>query len=294
MYNLEGEESAESSDKRNFKNPKEPGLYILQLNSSIKNIGYSRIRISEKRHCTGNGIFDSWPTFLTYFYFHFLYFYLRSICTACNPARACMRVWQNILLTSSAIACPSHVNRPRPTVGRGSVDEQQPASVDFAKWSACTEVWDHVPNVFRSDWQKGRRIGDGSEGVASTGNTTTPYGPTRSIVTTLLEQERKEMENGVAREKKREGKKGMRQIAKRSHHATSVPFLSSLARFSFLSPLLLHLSIPIGYLAAYAPTNDARWSFSDVSLSDAIKRTTLSSRWLRENGIHDAWRAYDR
>jgi len=64
------------------------------------------------------------------------------------------------------------------------------------------------------------------------------------------------MENeSLVREK--EGKKeGMRQIAKRSHHATSpVPFLSSLAHFSLLPSKFYSSSTPISYLL---PTTECR------------------------------------
>lgn len=154
--------------------------------------------------------------------------------------------------------------------------QQQPAPVDFAKLSACTEVRGHVPNVFRSDWQRGKRIG-WERGVATTGNTTTPYGPARSIVTTLLERAEREREGKrwrTGRSREKEGKKeGVRQIAKRSHHATSIPFLSSFARFSFLPSRFSSSSTPIGYLL---PTTNVARSFSDVSRRNPTHDSVVS------------------
>lgn len=65
----------------------------------------------------------------------------------------------------------------------------------------------------------------------------------------------------------------MRQIAKRSHHATSVPFLSSLASFSFLPPRFSSSSLPIGYLP---PTTNVAQSFPDVSRRNQTHDSVIS------------------
>lgn len=89
-----------------------PCLYIYSY-SSIKNIGQSLFEYSKSvillgaKYSTVGHNFN----FLTFiFIFSFLLF---EICVA--QFYACTS--QNILLTSPTIACPSHVNRPRPMVG---------------------------------------------------------------------------------------------------------------------------------------------------------------------------------
>lgn len=210
-----------------------------------------------------------------YTYAHFLFFltFIWDGFAARNRAHACSKIfcwfrrpWR-VLVTWIA-------------QGRRS-DEGGSAS---GRATASTSRLCKVKRVHRSAGPRAERISiwlgkreetrAGSEGIATTGNTTTPCGPARSIVTTLLEQREERWRMGRLREK--EGRKGggMRQIAKRSHHAISVPFLSSLARFSFLLPFLgspLPRSVTCRPRAAMSRPSPFR------RLSDAIRRTTPSS-----------------